>query len=42
MVAVDHFSSGTLKDLKIFEKDMYLNGERILFVPTFYAWGIVP
>jgi ubiquinone/menaquinone biosynthesis C-methylase UbiE len=28
--------------LKSFDKSAYEQGERVLFVPTFYAWGVVP
>jgi len=31
----------TLSRLKEIDRSAYENGERILFVPTFYAWGIV-
>jgi SAM-dependent methyltransferase len=30
-----------IPELKTFDKSAYENGERVLFVPTFYAWGTV-
>jgi SAM-dependent methyltransferase len=30
-----------ISELKMFDKLAYENGERVLFVPTFYAWGTV-
>jgi ubiquinone/menaquinone biosynthesis C-methylase UbiE len=34
--------SSSLSNLKELDKNAYIRGERILFVPTFYAWGQVP
>jgi SAM-dependent methyltransferase len=31
-----------LGDLKELDRAAYKKGERVLFVPTFYAWGLVP
>jgi hypothetical protein len=30
-----------LTAMKAVDKEAYLDGQRVLFVPTFYAWGIV-
>jgi hypothetical protein len=32
---------GEVSQLKVLDKSAYDKGERVLFVPTFYAWGIV-
>jgi ubiquinone/menaquinone biosynthesis C-methylase UbiE len=34
--------SGRFSNLKDLDKNAYIRGERILFIPTFYAWGRVP
>lgn len=34
--------SKSFSNLKELDKNAYIRGERILFVPTFYAWGQVP
>ncbi|MFN2234823.1 MAG: class I SAM-dependent methyltransferase [Anaerolineales bacterium] len=34
--------SRSFRNLKELDKNAYIRGERILFVPTFYAWGQVP
>lgn len=34
-------SNVSIEDLKLKDLDAYRRGNRVLFVPTFYAWGIV-
>jgi SAM-dependent methyltransferase len=34
--------SRELSDLKRVDQNAYQNGTRVLFVPTFYAWGVIP
>jgi SAM-dependent methyltransferase len=38
----DHLSSSELSALKSLDREAYRQGKRVLFVPTFYAWGNVP
>jgi hypothetical protein len=36
------FQASELTELKEIDKLAWERGERVLFVPTFYAWGRVP
>ena len=36
------FEFSQLRELKNLDTQAYQRGERVLFVPTFYAWGRVP
>jgi SAM-dependent methyltransferase len=38
----DDLSSSELSALKLLDRETYRQGKRVLFVPTFYAWGNVP
>ena len=38
----ESISYSSFSNLKELDKNAYMRGERILFVPTFYAWGHVP
>jgi len=39
--SLPHFTAN-LQDLKRLDAQAWQDGSRILFVPTFYAWGVVP
>jgi SAM-dependent methyltransferase len=40
-MVTDKISPTKISALKELEKKAYINGERVLYIPTFYAWGIV-
>ncbi len=39
---LDHVPAAELETLRQNDHDAWLSGERILYIPTFYAWGQVP
>ena len=38
-LSISQVDASLLDDLKSIDAEAYRNGERVLFVPTFYAWG---